>query len=368
MKIMHLLASGGTGGIETLCRDYAQYSHHENTFVFLWGKDDARYLEMKENGADVIQLNASKKHLFRMLKQIDDIRKSKQIQIVVAHHAAPMEYVYLIWAKKRLDSDIKTIIYAHGNAVVMWRANRKGAAIRKKILMAAIKHADQIIAVSKSVKRSLEQYFDVSKGKIDVVYNGVDLRRFRPEEISKRRTNCVQFIYVGRLIEEKGVQFTLKALSELPSELKWSFQIVGDGPYRETLKAYCNQLGLKDKVCFLGTRQDVPDLLSRADVFIHMPVCEEGFGITIIEAMAMGLLCICSDNGAIPEIIHNQNNGLLVESGNIRQLTLCLEYVLIHWDEGKFDILRENGIHDSRRYSSDYFSNQLDQNFERIIL
>ena len=96
MKIMHLLASGGTGGIETLCRDYAQYSHHENTFVFLWGKDDARYLEMKENGADVIQLNASKKHLFRMLKQIDDIRKSKQIQIVVAHHAAPMEYVYLI--------------------------------------------------------------------------------------------------------------------------------------------------------------------------------------------------------------------------------------------------------------------------------
>ena len=93
---MHLLASGGTGGIETLCRDYAQYSHHENTFVFLWGKDDARYLEMKENGADVIQLNASKKHLFRMLKQIDDIRKSKQIQIVVAHHAAPMEYVYLI--------------------------------------------------------------------------------------------------------------------------------------------------------------------------------------------------------------------------------------------------------------------------------
>ena len=360
MRIMHLLASGGTGGIETLCRDYAQYSHHENTFVFLWGKDDARYLEMKENGADVIQLNASKKHLFRMLKQIDDIRKSKQIQIVVAHHAAPMEYVYLIWAKKRLDSDIKTIIYAHGNAVDMWRANRKGAAIRKKILKAAIKHADQIIAVSKSVKRSLEQYFDVSKGKIDVVYNGVDLRRFRPEEISKRRTDCVQFIYVGRLIEEKGVQFTLKALSELPSELKWSFQIVGDGPYRETLEAYCNQLGLKDKVCFLGTRQDVPDLLSRADVFIHMPVWEEGFGITIIEAMAMGLLCICSDNGAIPEIIKNYDNGILVKKNDTVELTHILENLIPNFQSEKYEQMRKKAIEGANNFSIQKFVSSLD--------
>lgn len=360
MKIMHLLASGGTGGIETLCRDYAQYSHHENTFVFLWGKDDARYLEMKENGADVIQLNASKKHLFRMLKQIDDIRKSKQIQIVVAHHAAPMEYVYLIWAKKRLDSDIKTIIYAHGNAVVMWRANKKGAAIRKKILKAAIKHADQIIAVSKSVKRSLEQYFDVSKGKIDVVYNGVDLRRFRPEEISKRRTDCVQFIYVGRLIEEKGVQFTLKALSELPSELKWSFQIVGDGPYRKTLEAYCDQLGLKDKVCFLGTRQDVPDLLSQADVFIHMPVCEEGFGITIIEAMAMGLLCICSDNGAIPEIIKNYDNGILVKKNDTVELTHILENLIPNFQSEKYGQMRKKAIEGANNFSIQKFVSSLD--------
>ena len=357
---MHLLASGGTGGIETLCRDYAQYSHHENTFVFLWGKDDARYLEMKENGADVIQLNASKKHLFRMLKQIDDIRKSKQIQIVVAHHAAPMEYVYLIWAKKRLDSDIKTIIYAHGNAVDMWRANRKGAAIRKKILKAAIKHADQIIAVSKSVKRSLEQYFDVSKGKIDVVYNGVDLRRFRPEEISKRRTDCVQFIYVGRLIEEKGVQFTLKALSELPSELKWSFQIVGDGPYRETLEAYCNQLGLEDRVRFLGTRQDVPDLLSQADVFIHMPVCEEGFGITIIEAMAMGLLCICSDNGAIPEIIKNYDNGILVKKNDTVELTHILENLIPNFQSEKYGQMRKKAIEGANNFSIQKFVSSLD--------
>ena len=360
MRIMHLLASGGTGGIETLCRDYAQYSHHENTFVFLWGKDDARYLEMKENGADVTQLNASKKHLFRMLKQIDDIRKSKQIQIVVAHHAAPMEYVYLIWAKKRLDSDIKTIIYAHGNAVIMWRANRKGAAIRKKILKAAIKHADQIIAVSKSVKRSLEQYFDVSKGKIDVVYNGVDLRRFRPEEISKRRTDCVQFIYVGRLIEEKGVQFTLKALSELPSELKWSFQIVGDGPYRETLEAYCNQLGLEDRVRFLGTRQDVPDLLSQADVFIHMPVCEEGFGITIIEAMAMGLLCICSDNGAIPEIIKNYDNGILVKKNDTVELTHILENLIPNFQSEKYGQMRKKAIEGANNFSIQKFVSSLD--------
>ena len=242
----------------------------------------------------------------------------------------------------------------------MWRANRKGAAIRKKILKAAIKHADQIIAVSKSVKRSLEQYFDVSKGKIDVVYNGVDLRRFRPEEISKRRTDCVQFIYVGRLIEEKGVQFTLKALSELPSELKWSFQIVGDGPYRETLEAYCNQLGLEDRVRFLGTRQDVPDLLSQADVFIHMPVCEEGFGITIIEAMAMGLLCICSDNGAIPEIIKNYDNGILVKKNDTVELTHILENLIPNFQSEKYGQMRKKAIEGANNFSIQKFVSSLD--------
>ena len=52
MKIMHLLAAGGTGGIETLCKNYAKYSAHDNTFVIVWGKDGATYLEMRKNGAD----------------------------------------------------------------------------------------------------------------------------------------------------------------------------------------------------------------------------------------------------------------------------------------------------------------------------
>lgn len=56
----------------------------------------------------------------------------------------------------------------------------------------------------------------------------------------------------------------------------------------------------------MGTRYNIPELLNDADIFIHMPEWEEGFGITIIEAMAAGVICVCSNNGAISEIINNK--------------------------------------------------------------
>ena len=67
--------------------------------------------------------------------------------------------------------------------------------------------------------------------------------------------------------------------------------------------------------------------MSNADIFIHPAIWEEGFGITIIEAMARGKLCIASKRGAIPEIISDGVNGLLVESANAKQLAEKIKYV-----------------------------------------
>lgn len=124
MKILHLLAAGGTGGIETLCRDYAKYSKHDNTFVFVWGYNGKTYLEMKNRGDDAIQLNASKINPIETLKKIDCIRKDKGAQIIIVHHAAPLLYLYLMLVKKD-KQHIRTIIYAHGNAVDMYHVHEK---------------------------------------------------------------------------------------------------------------------------------------------------------------------------------------------------------------------------------------------------
>ena len=95
-------------------------------------------------------------------------------------------------------------------------------------------------------------------------------------------------------------------------EKDFEFQIIGDGPYKTKLESLVKEQHLENKVVFLGTRYDVSQLLEKADIFVHVPIIEEGFGITIVEAMASGKLCICSNSGAISEIIENDGNGFLV--------------------------------------------------------
>ncbi len=73
-----------------------------------------------------------------------------------------------------------------------------------------------------------------------------------------------------------------------------------------------SELGIGDKVEFLGMRRDVPELLWQSDVFVHLPEWQEGFGITVIEAMAAGLICIVNDHGALPEIIQDNVNGFVI--------------------------------------------------------
>lgn len=356
MKVLHLLARGATGGIERLCEDFSDFSRHENTFVFVWGKNESTYLNMKNKGVDVFQLNAESKNLLNILKEIDNIRKQKQSQVVIVHHDAPLLYLYLI-ALKYTHANVKTIIYAHSDAVDMCSPNRKGVIIRKFILKAALQSVDRVVAISNSVKKSLVSYLNVKERKISIIYNGVNTKKFC--SASHTFSNPLKIIYVGRLIEEKGVQITLNALAMLPADLNWKFQIVGDGNYRSALEAIAKSRAIAEKVEFLGTRADVPDLLQQADVFIHMPIWKEGFGIAVVEAMAAGLVCICADNGAMAEIISDEENGYLIEKENAQQLSDVLVR-LMRTSQAEFQNLKSNAVATAMKFSMNEFCDGLD--------
>lgn len=365
MKVLHLLARGSTGGIERLCEDFEEFSTHENTFVFVWGKDETTYLNMQRRGADVFQLNAENKNLLKVLREIDQLREQKQAQVVIVHHDAPLLYLYLIFLKIT-HRNIKTIIYAHSDAVFMCSPNKKnGLVVRKIILQLALKSVDCIVAISESVRKSLLEYLKADDRKICIVYNGVNIKRFqsKPHLISKP----LKIIYVGRLIKEKGVQITLDALALLPSNLKWTFQIVGDGSYRQQLECIVKEKKLQQSVEFLGTQANVPEFLKQADVFIHMPVWKEGFGIAVVEAMASGLICICANNGAMSEIVSNGKNGYLIEKENAKELSVTLQNLMTVSPQ-EIEKLQANAIATAAKFSMDEFSNGLDKVIGQVVL
>lgn len=173
----------------------------------------------------------------------------------------------------------------------------------------------------------------------------------------------MKIVFVGRLVKVKGIQFAIEALSNLASDIPWEFHIVGDGAYRDTLQNLVQEKHLENSVSFWGSRDDVPAILAQMDIFLHPCTWEEGFGIGIIEAMAAGKLCICSNSGAIPEIITDGVDGYLVEKCNAAALTETLEKVMRHreaWHE-----VQQNAKKTAQKYSAEKFAQNLDNLIEQ---
>lgn len=249
------------------------------------------------------------------------------------------------------------VAYAHCEAEDMLSGSGK-LSIKDKIIVHSFANSDKVIAISSAVRSSLIECFGLQENKICVVYNGVDLSRFKPNYNCEMH-NPIRLLYVGRLVKEKGVQNILFALSKLSEKSdNWSFDIVGAGEYRNNLEDYTKKLGLTKKVQFLGTRDDIPEILEKHDIFVHMPAYEEGFGITIIEAMAAGLVCVCAGRGGIPEIIENNISGILVYSN--QELCDALAEIFMYKDQETLCKIRRNAIRRAENFDIKIFSKNLD--------
>lgn len=358
MKVLHLLVSGNTGGIEVLLRNSCKLSIHENHYAFLWCGGQI-YQEMTDSGVKTVLFDMDSDGVLKTLHSVVRYCRENNIDTVISHNSAPLLKIALVLIKL-LIKDVKVIAYAHANAVDICEASRKrGVGLRRAVHKIGFAVADGIIAISESVKQSLVDYLNISSEKVTVIHNGVP---FEYCCLSEHDTDSpVRFIYTGRLIEEKGVQITLDALAQLSGRLDFEFTVIGDGNYREQLEKQTAQLGLTGHVRFMGTSREVIAYLKKSDIFIHMPVWKEGFGITIIEALSVGCVCVCAGKGGIPEIITDKVNGYLVNSGTADELAELLLKIVPAYREGKCEQLRENALVRAQDFSIEKYITQIDE-------
>jgi glycosyltransferase involved in cell wall biosynthesis len=150
-----------------------------------------------------------------------------------------------------------------------------------------------------------------------VIGNGVDLDLFRPGTLPLApQARPVRCLAVGRLIERKGLGDVLRAWSLLPRG-KYALEIAGGGPQESALRATAIELGLGADVRFSGPlgRDEIAARCRDADIFVLTPY-EEAFGNVFAEAIAAGLPVIASDIGAIPDLVRQGENGILVQPGD----------------------------------------------------
>ncbi len=353
MKVLHLLVSCSVGGIEVLCREIEKKSvDMQNIFCCIYSGGIIAD-EMINNNADVRILNYGNKDIFKIIKYLSYLCKNEGIDAVIVHHEAPISYIALSVLKSKFPN-IKAIVYAHANIKDMLRENiKKGLFIRKQIFLHCYKKCDKVIAISNSVKNSLlERYGTKYEDKIKVVYNGVDLDKFQNN--SKQKSSyTTNIVYVGRLFKAKGVDLLIKSLAKIPKDRDFVCNIIGDGEERENLESLIQKYDLKDKVVLRGAQNNVPDWLRESDIFVHPATWEEGFGITIVEAMAAGLVCIAFNRGALPEIINSGENGFLIDEVDENKLSQQILYCIDNINNQNLIDIKENAVTSSKRFSLD---------------
>lgn len=196
---------------------------------------------------------------------------------------------------------------------------------------------DRIIAIGEASKDYLVRYEGVPDKKVTVIYNGIDLERFKPRPPELRIKNELGIPQENQVVgilavlrPEKAHQVFLESAKIISEGLpKVSFLVVGDGSERRELEKLSSELGVDGRVIFAGNRSDVPEVLSIFDVVV---LCSDPYIETlptaILEAMAMAKPAVATEVGCLREMIIDGTNGYLVPPRKPKELAEAVSKLL----------------------------------------
>jgi glycosyltransferase involved in cell wall biosynthesis len=335
IKVIHVITRFDKGGSA------------ENTFLTVRGLDKEKYdvllikglsqeFVMGEKEAEAVEenLNVAEKNsvriftlpeLVRNIDPIQDIKaffrlmnifKSERPRVVHTHTSKAG--ILGRWAA--FLAKVPIIIHTPHGHVFWGYFNRRKTSVFIFLERLTARITDRIITLTEQEKKDHLRFAIAPETKFAVIHSGVDLSKFSGVTVDafemKKKLGISEESFVvgtvGRLTPVKGQRYLLEAAVKVvlqkPDTL---FVFLGDGELLTELNEMASALGIKDHVKFLGWRPDVAEIMTVFDVFV-LPSLNEGMGKVLVEAMAMGKPIIASNVGGIPDLVINDDNGLLV--------------------------------------------------------
>lgn len=202
----------------------------------------------------------------------------------------------------------------------------------------------KIVCISEGTRQTMQQWLPETAPKLTTIWNGINVSRYADLPVRSDASGREPIILsASRLTPQKNHAASLRAM-KLLGERGFRFWIAGRGELEGALKAQTRELGLEDKVEFLGFRDDLPDLLSQADVFLSVSLWE-GFGLSIVEAMAAGLPVVVGDVPGVAEVVGRDSGcGLFADPSSPGDIAARLEELL-----GNEELRAQMGANSRRR-------------------
>jgi glycosyltransferase involved in cell wall biosynthesis len=364
VKVLQLISSGGYYGAENMLLNLCasqEAAGSQNSLLLFYNVHTPNvefYERARRHGISVRMVHCKGRADWRAVQQIEEYIQSEAIDVVHTHGYKADLYGFLAaWRSG------KPVVATCHN----WVGGTTALGIYNHLDRLALKKFSALAAVSDEVAQRLLDS-GVPAEKIKIIANGIDVQAFEHGQ-PLPALSCVGEKVVGmvaRLDLQKGFEYLLRAVRELCNTMNgFKVVIVGEGPDRPAIEAMVQEYGLQSSVILAGQQSDMPGVYAAMDIFV-LPSLNEGLPMTILEAMAASKPVVATRVGAIPKVINDGENGLLINPRNSEALRNALASLLS--DPDKCRRMGERA-HDwvSRNYTSEAMAIKYRQLYEEIL-
>jgi glycosyltransferase involved in cell wall biosynthesis len=318
IRVLETIRQGQIGGGETHLLDLVE-NLDKQIFdpVVLSFTDGPMVDRLKAMGIPTHIIHTEKPFDFSKWSQVRKLIEAEKIELVHAHGTRAHSNVS--WAARKLN--LPVVYTVHG-----WSFHDNQSFPLKKLRVLGEKYltrkASVNISVSQSVHETGKKYF--SSYESVIIANGINQQKFDPARSLKDirselgiPKDAVLILFLARFTEQKQPLTMIKSFCKAAAQNnQLRLLMVGDGDLKSEADALVAQSGMSDKIFMQSFRQDVPDILAAADIYV-LPSLWEGLPLGLLEAMAMGKAVIASKADGTKEVIQHNHNGIMVNVENL---------------------------------------------------
>lgn len=314
--------------------------------------------KLRDAGIETYVISETNNSFVKILLKTFKLLKKRRIDIIHSHRYKENLLAFLL-AKaigvKRLITTMHGLsepLSTLASTLTYERNANKPVSLKTKIDYYMLNnYFTKVVAVSKEMKNTLIQKNGFKEEKVEVIYNGIPLPKNLNLNLSLNLKSNGSFHIgtVGRMVPVKDFNLFLEIAAEIKKQVNnIRFSILGDGPLKEQLTEKVKELNMQNIIEFISPMPDPMPYYQSLDLYLNTSL-HEGIPLSILEAMSCGRPVVAPKVGGIPEIIANEQHGLLIESRNHKNFTdACMKLIA---NEG---LRRLMGVNSYRRIATHF--------------